>query len=80
MYECIYFFAVIMYEFIYFLQCKIKAASMREPRVRATSAQRELRGRSPSSPPALTRPRPAAPTIGVVCGSPNSQGCMRLPR
>ncbi len=31
-----------MYEFIYFLQCKIKAASMREPRARAVSAQREL--------------------------------------
>ena len=45
-----------MYEFIYLLQCKIKAAS----------AQREPRGRSPSSPPAPTRPRPAAPTVSVV--------------
>ncbi len=36
------FFAVIMYtyEFIYFLQCKIKAASARELRARAASTQR----------------------------------------
>ncbi len=56
------FFAVIMYECIYFLQCKIKAAS----------AQRKPRGQSPSSPPAPTRPRPAAPTVRVACDSPNS--------
>ncbi len=47
-YVCHIFFAVIMYEFIYFLQCKIKAASTREPQARAVSAQRELRARSAS--------------------------------
>ncbi len=36
------FFAVIMYEFIYFLQCKIKAARAREPQAHAASAQRKL--------------------------------------
>ncbi len=34
------FFAVIMYEFIYFLQCKIKAASARAPRARSASCKR----------------------------------------
>ncbi len=47
-----------MYEFINFLQCKIKAASVREPRACAASAQLEPRGRNPSSPPAPTRLRP----------------------
>ncbi len=61
-----------MYEFVYFLQCKIKAASAREPRAHATSAQREPQGQSPSSPPAPTRPRPAALTVRVACGSPDS--------
>ena len=37
-----------MYEFIYFLQCKKKAASARKPRACAASAQRELRARSAS--------------------------------
>jgi hypothetical protein len=41
-------------------------------RARAASAQHEPRGRSPSSPPAPTRPRPAAPTVRVACGSPDS--------
>jgi hypothetical protein len=41
-----------------FLQCKLKAASARNPRARAASAQRKPWGRSPSSPPAPTRPRP----------------------
>jgi hypothetical protein len=75
------FFAVILYEFIYFLQCKIKAASARELRARsasckraarAASAQRKPRGQSPSSPPAPTRPRTAASTVRVACGSPDS--------
>ncbi len=39
---------------------------------RAASAQRELQGRSSSSPPAPARLRPAAPTVGVACGSPDS--------
>ncbi len=75
-------FAVIMYEFIYFLQCKKKAASARKPRARTASArklractasaQRKLRGQSPSSPPAPTRPHPAALTVRVACGSPDS--------
>jgi hypothetical protein len=65
-------FAVIMYEFIHLLQCKIKAVSTREPRVRAASAQHEPQGRSPSLPPAPTRPRPAAPTVRVACGCPDS--------
>ncbi len=60
-----------MYEFIYFLQlsctnsyifcrsCKrARATSTRHERTaRAESAQRKPRGRSQSSPPALTRPR-----------------------
>ncbi len=72
-------FAVIMYEFIYFLQCKIKAANACEPRARAASVQREPRGQSPSSPPAPTRPRPAAPTIKVACGS-SVVGCLDMYR
>ena len=84
------FFAVIMYEFIYFLQCKKKAASARKPRActasarkpRActASAQRKLRGQSPSSPPAPTRPHPAAPTVRVAFGCPNQLGCVWLHR
>jgi hypothetical protein len=70
--QFVYFFAVIMYEFIYFLQCIIKAASAREPRARAESAQREPRGRSLSSLPALTRPHLAALTVRVAYGSPDS--------
>ncbi len=62
-----------MYEFIYFLQCKIKAASPRRERAaRAVSVQRKPRGRSPSSSPAPIRPRPAALTVRVACGSPDS--------
>ena len=61
-----------MYEFIYFWQCKIKAASAREPRACAASAQRKPRGQSPNSPPAPTRPHPAALTVRVVCGSSDS--------
>jgi hypothetical protein len=38
----------------------------------AASTQRKPRGQSPSSPPARTRPRPAAPTVRVACGSPDS--------
>ncbi len=60
-----------MYEFIYFLQCKIKDASAHELRACTGSAQHKPRGQSPSSPPALTRPRPAAPIIRVACGSPD---------
>ncbi len=41
-------------------------------RARAASAQRKPWGRSPSSPPAPTRPRPAAPNVRVACGSPDS--------
>ncbi len=41
-------------------------------RAQAASAQHEPRGQSPSSPPALNRPRPAAPTVRVACGSPDS--------
>ena len=61
-----------MYEFIYFLQCKIKAASVHKPQTRVASMQRKPQGQSPSSPPALNRPRPAAPTVRVACGSPDS--------
>ncbi len=73
-------FAVIMYEFIYFLQYEFilymnsytfcsyhvwihiffAVQNKSCERVRAVSAQREPRGRSPSSPPAPTRPHPAA--------------------
>jgi hypothetical protein len=54
MYEFI-IFAVIMYEFIHFLQ-KLRARASRKHTT--ASAQREPQGRSPSSPPAPTRPRP----------------------
>ncbi len=37
-----------MYEFMYFLQCKIKAASGCKPRARAASVQRELQAHSMS--------------------------------
>jgi hypothetical protein len=40
-------------------------------RARAASAQPEPQGRSPSSPPAPTGPRPAASAIRVACGSPD---------
>ncbi len=80
MYEFIYFcsmnsyyvwihilFAVIMYEFLFFAvqnkSCKC---------ARDASVQRKPRGQSLSSPPAPTRPRPAAPTVRVACGSPDS--------
>ncbi len=43
-----YFFAVIMYEFIYLLQCKIKAASACKPQAHAARAKRELQARSAS--------------------------------
>jgi hypothetical protein len=73
-----------MYEFIYFLQCKIKAASARKPQARAASAQRKLRARSASRegkarahllprPGHARLPRPlglrvAAPIVRVACG------------
>ncbi len=50
-------------------------------RAQAASAQRELQGQSPSSPPAPTRPhrlprplglRAAAPIVRVACGCPDS--------
>ncbi len=54
-----------MYEFIYFLQCKIKAASAREPGARAASTQRKLQARSTRAArvkPELTScPNQAAP-------------------
>jgi hypothetical protein len=80
MYEFLYFVAVIMYEFIYFLQCKIKVASTRAPRACTTSVQRELRGQSPSSPPAPTRLRPAAPTVRVAWGSPELRAAAPIVR
>jgi hypothetical protein len=77
-----------MYEFIYFLQCKIKAASAREPQARAASAQRELRAHSASregearahllpQPGRARLPRPlglcvAAPIVRVACTCPDS--------
>jgi hypothetical protein len=51
-----------------------------ERAARAASAKREPRGRSPSSPPAPIRPRPAAPTVRVAFGCPDQLGCVRLPR
>ncbi len=85
-------FAVIMYEFIHFLQYEsflcmnsytfcsyhvwihifFAVQNKSCERARAASAQREPQGQSPSSPPAPTRLRPAAPTVRVACGSPNS--------
>ncbi len=85
-------FAVIMYEFVHFLQyefilcmnsytfCRYHvgihiffAVQNKSCKcARAASAQREPRGRSPSSPPAPTRPCPAALTVRVACGSPDS--------
>jgi hypothetical protein len=77
-----------MYEFIYFLQCKIKAASAREPRARAASLQRELQVCSANREgkaqahllpqPGRTRPprplglRAAALIVRVACGCPDS--------
>ncbi len=55
------------------------ASARRERAARAVSVQREPQWQSPSSPPAPTRPRPAAPTVRVACGSPDSYGCVRLP-
>ncbi len=82
------FFAVFMYEFIYLLQCKIKAASARKPQACAASAQREMWARSVSCegearanllprPGHARRPRPlgfraAAPIVRVACGCPDS--------
>jgi hypothetical protein len=77
-----------MYEFISILHCKIKAASARELRVHAASAQHELRVRSASregkarahllpQPGRARLPRPlglhaAATIVRVVCGCPNN--------
>ncbi len=77
-----------MYEFIYFLQCKIKAASARKLRACAASAQRELRACSASregearahllpQPGRARLPQPlelraAAPIVRVACGCPDS--------
>ncbi len=38
----------------------------------AASMQREPQGRNPSTPPAPTRPHPAAPIVRVACGCPYS--------
>ncbi len=48
------------------------ASACRECAAQAASVQCKPRGQSPSSPPAATRPRPAAPTVRVACGSPDS--------
>ena len=51
-----------MYEFVYFLQCKIKAASMRDPRARAASACCKRAARAARAKPELTScPDQAAP-------------------
>jgi hypothetical protein len=61
-------------------ECTQAASTCRECAAQAASAQREPWGQSPSSSPAPTRPRPAAPTVRVACGSPDSKGCMQLSR
>ncbi len=47
-----------MYEFIYFLQCKMKAASAREPRARAARAKPELTFCPDQAAPNLCRSNP----------------------
>ncbi len=77
-----------MYEFMYFLQCKIKPASACKPRARTASAQRELRARSASHEgkaqahllpqpgharlPRLLGLRAAALIVRSACGCPDS--------
>ncbi len=86
---------IFLYEFIYFLQCKIKAASAREPRARSASAQRELRAHSASCEgeaqahllprpgrarlPQLLGLRAAAPIVRVACSCPDSSGTHGCP-
>ena len=44
--------------------------------IHTTSAQREPRGRSPSTPPSPTRLHPAAPTLGYTRLRPDQLGCV----
>jgi hypothetical protein len=55
-----------LYQFIHFLYELYSTNSYNEPRARAARAKPEQRGRSPSTPPAPTRPHPAAPTLGYT--------------
>ncbi len=72
-----YKFIEFMDSYIFAVQNKscerVRATSARRKRTgQAASAQRKPRGQSPSSPFSPTRPRPAAQTIRVAYGSPNS--------
>ena len=51
-----------LYQFIHFLYELYNTNSYNEPRARSAS----LKGQSPSTPPAPTRPHPAAPTLGYT--------------
>jgi hypothetical protein len=73
MYEFIYFFAVIMYEFICVLHHKIKAASARKPQVRAASVQRKLQARCTNRARA-TRAARAKPKL-ISCPDQAAPGC-----
>ena len=62
-----------LYQFIHFYtNCIVQIHTSREraAQPRASSASRE--GRSPSTPPAPTRPHPAAPTFRVHLAAPTS--------
>ncbi len=73
-------FTFCTYEFIYSMNSSVqnklihlivvRAKPERERVARTTRAKPEPRGRSPSTPPALTRPRPAAPTVRVHPAAP----------
>ena len=65
-----FFIQIVYYEFI----------QQREGEARAARAQREPRGRSPSTPPAPTRPHPAAPPTLGYTRLPRPLGYTRLPR
>jgi hypothetical protein len=65
-----------LYQFIqFFIWILYSTNSYNEPRM----AKPEPRGQSPSTPPAPTRPHPAAPTLGYT-RLPRPLGYTRLPR
>ncbi len=64
---------IFLYEFIYFSQCKIKAASAREPRACSVSSQRKLQARSASCKRAVRAAR-AKPEL-TSCPNQAAPGC-----
>jgi hypothetical protein len=73
------FFMWFLYQFVHCLYKSQGRSPSREGEARATRAKPEPRGWSPSTPPAPTRPHPAAPTLGYTWLL-RPLGYTRLPR